>query len=222
MELLLAIISGLALGVVHAFDVDHIAAVTAFASDHPNPKKAATVGIAWGVGHTTTLILLGGISVLFRFVIPPILESVSELTIGFLLISIGSWVIVDLFRNRRTHLHRHVHDGYEHVHFHSHRKSADHHHRHSMFLVGAAHGFAGTASVMVLVPVTLSQSVATAAGYLILFGIGTVVAMGCIALIVGSAAQRVRSTRLLPFLRLASGVASLAIGCVWIGQRILS
>lgn len=221
MELLLALISGLALGVVHAFDADHIAAVTAFAGDHPNPKKATTIGIAWGLGHTVSLILLGALSVIFRFIIPPVLESVAELTTGFLLIAIGLWVMVDLFRNRSIHVHHHIHDGFEHVHFHSHRKRADHHHRHSMFLVGAAHGFAGTASIMVLVPVTLSQSVLTAASYLLLFGTGTVIAMGCIALIVGSTAQRMRSTRLLPILRFGSGVASVAIGCLWIGERFL-
>ncbi len=222
MELLLPIMSGLALGVIHAFDVDHIAAVTAFASSNPRPKKAAALGIAWGLGHTGSLVLLGGISAVFRFVIPPVIETVAELAIGLLLIAIGSWVLLDLFRKRQIHVHRHVHDGYEHIHFHSHKATPEHRHRHSLFLVGAAHGIAGTASVMVLIPVTLSHSIFSAALYLALFGVGTVVAMGSIAFMVGTAARKVDTVRLLPALRFASGAASLMIGLLWIGQRILS
>ena len=127
-------------------------AVTAFTSKHPHGKKAAKFGLMWGLGHTTTLLLFGGISVALKFAIPPLLESIAEFAVGALLIVIGIWVLRDILQGKQIHIHTHTHDGFEHIHFHSHEHEAHHRHSHSMFLVGAAYGFAGTAAVLVIVP----------------------------------------------------------------------
>lgn len=219
MDLFLAVTGGFTLGCLHAFDVDHIAAVTAFASKHPNARRASLFGIYWGLGHTATLLVLGGLSVALRFVIPQALSSAAEILVGVLLMAIGLWVLRDFVRGTKVHVHKHTHDGVEHVHFHSHAKGDDHRHRHSMFFVGAAHGFAGTAAVMVIIPITITQSLSVALIYLMLFGIGTMTAMGLFAYVLGSVAQKAGSERAIAIIQALAGSLSLILGIVWIGKR---
>jgi len=221
MDLVFAVAGGFTLGCLHALDVDHVAAVTAFASKHPSARRATWFGVYWGLGHTATLIILGGLSLALKFAIPPAVSSAAELLVGFLLISIGAWVLRGFFRGRRIHLHRHTHDGVEHVHFHSHADGGDHRHLHSMFFVGAAHGFAGTAAVMVLIPITITQSLGFALIYLILFGIGTMSAMGLFAYLLGNMTQRAGSEKILAVVQAAAGSLSLIIGVLWLGERFL-
>jgi len=222
MELVLALFSGLLLGTLHAFDPDHIATVTAFSSKYPEPRKAAFFGIAWGFGHSTTLLLFGVTAVAFRFVIPPLVESVAEMVVGGLLVAIGIWVLADILRKKSVHIHKHTHDGVEHVHFHSHAAENHHRHRHSMFMVGAAHGLAGTASVLVLIPLALGQSLITAAVYLVLFGLGTVIAMGLFAYLLGSLSRLAHMKRVLPLLQSMAGLASICIGLIWISNSLFT
>ena len=219
MDLFLAVTGGFTLGCLHAFDVDHIAAVTAFASKHPNARRASLFGIYWGLGHTATLLVLGGLSVALRFVIPQALSSAAEILVGVLLMAIGLWVLRDFVRGTKVHVHKHTHDGVEHVHFHSHAQGDDHRHRHSMFFVGAAHGFAGTAAVMVIIPITITQSLSVALIYLMLFGIGTMTAMGLFAYVLGSVAQKAGSERAIAIIQALAGSLSLILGIVWIGKR---
>ncbi|MEX2115738.1 MAG: sulfite exporter TauE/SafE family protein [Bacteroidota bacterium] len=222
MDLVLALFSGLILGTLHAFDPDHIAAVTAFSSKHPEPRKAAVFGITWGFGHSTTLVLFGLTAVAFRFVIPPLIESVAEGIVGGLLVAIGVWVLSDILKKKRMHIHKHTHDGIKHIHLHSHAIESHHRHRHSMFMVGAAHGLAGTASVLVLIPLALGQSLITAAAYLLLFGLGTTIAMGLFAYLLGSLSHLAHVKRILPVLQGMAGLASICIGILWISNSLFS
>jgi sulfite exporter TauE/SafE len=220
MELILPILAGFVLGCVHAFDVDHVVAVTAFASKHPDARASARFGFLWGLGHTTTLLVVGLLSVAFRFVIPSAVESFAELLVGILLVVIGIWVLRSVLLKQGVHIHKHEHDGVEHVHIHAHREHTDHRHAHSMFLVGATHGFAGSAAVMVVVPVALSQSLTGAGFYLALFGIGTMVAMSLFAFMIGQVTRSLRGEQTLRVFRGVSGLASLFIGLVWIGGAL--
>ncbi|GJQ21298.1 MAG: hydantoin utilization protein A [Bacteroidia bacterium] len=222
MEFTFALVSGFVLGTIHAFDADHITAVTAFSGKAADARKAAFYGVVWGLGHSAVLIVFGLVIMAFRFVIPPFIESVSEAVIGLMLVGIGAWVLAGLFRRRKIHIHRHEHDGVEHIHFHSHFQKADHRHRHSMFLVGAAHGLAGTASVLVLVPITLSQSLLASAAFLLLFGVGTMTAMGIFAYLLGSVARMAAAGRLLPVFEGAAGIASIGVGALWITNAVSS
>lgn len=221
MEFLLALMSGFILGTLHAFDADHLTAVTAFSGKAPSARRAALYGVLWGLGHTAMLFLFGVVAIAFRFVIPPMIETASEAIVGALLVGIGIWVLRGVLRSRRIHIHRHEHDGVEHVHFHSHQAASDHRHGHSMFLVGAAHGLAGTASVLVLIPITLSQSIMTAGSYLLVFGIGTMTAMGVFAYLLGSVARLAAAGRLLPIIQGVAGAASIGVGLLWISNSLL-
>lgn len=221
MEILLPIVAGFTLGCIHAFDADHIVAVTAFASKTRNALAAAKFGFLWGLGHTATLVLLGLLSLTFRVMIPPLVESIAEIAVGLLLVAIGVWVLRGVAQRHRLHIHRHTHDGTTHVHLHSHAKSEDHRHSHSMFLVGATHGFAGTASVLVMIPVAMTQTVSFAALYLVLFGVGTILAMSLFAFTIGQMSARIDSARTVPIVQSLSGVLSIGVGCLWIGEKLL-
>ena len=221
MELLFALLSGFTLGTLHAFDADHLTAVTAFSSGHIESRKAAAFGILWGLGHSATLFLFGLLAIAFRFVIPPLVESVAEAGVGIVLVGIGAWVLRSVFRQKSIHLHKHTHDGIEHVHFHSHEHGVHHRHRHSMVLVGAAHGLAGTASVLVLIPVTMSDSVLSAVIYLLVFGLGTMAAMGIFAYFFGFVSRLAHAGHVLPILRGVAGVASIVVGLVWISSALI-
>jgi len=88
-----------------------------------------------------------------------------------------------------------------------------------MFLIGATHGFAGTASLMVIVPLTVTTSLYTAAVYLILFGIGTIVAMGTLAYFMGKLATSMKERKVLPRVQAIAGVVSIFVGLLWIGHQ---
>jgi len=221
MEFLLALVGGLTLGSVHAFDVDHVAAVSAFASKEPDPRKTVWFGVIWGLGHTVTVLLFGGLSVALKFIIPPIIGSIAEIAVGLFLIGIGIWVLRDIMRKKHVHVHKHTHDGVEHFHFHSHEHAADHRHKHSMFLVGATHGLAGTASVMVIIPITLSQSLLTSVLYLLLFGAGTIISMGAFAYMLGTVSKIARGRNLLQYIRGIAAAASLVVGILWVGEAMV-
>lgn len=220
MDLLLPVIAGFVLGCLHAFDVDHVVAVTALTSKHPQHRKAAAFGFLWGVGHTVALMVFGLITLALKIVIPPLVESLAELSVGLMLVGVGVWVLKDVITKKRIHIHTHSHDGIEHAHFHSHEQTHEHTHKHSMFLIGATHGLAGTASVMVLIPITLTQSLVVAGLYLLLFGVGTIAAMMLFAYVLGRFSSTALMQQALPAFQGIAGMASIAIGSVWIGNQI--
>lgn len=219
-ELLLVIIAGLTLGSLHALDADHISAVSVFVSRNPQPRKAMMFGIRWAMGHTTTLFIFGLLSIGLKLVITPSVQAMAEIAVGLILIVLGGWAIRGVFRSERIHIHRHAHDGVEHMHFHSHAERYDHHHTHSMFLVGAMHGFAGTASVLVIIPIAFVSSLLTASLYILLFGIGTMVAMAFFSYILGNIIQAVKLKGAVLWIQGIAGAVSLCIGCVWILERL--
>jgi high-affinity nickel permease len=220
MELLLAMVGGLTLGCLHAFDVDHIAAVTVFVSKNPNPRHAAALGVRWGMGHTLTVFVLGVLSTALRFIIPPDVQSLAEILVGLLLVTIGVWVLWDLLKRCRVHIHKHTHDGVEHMHFHSHEYQSDHRHKHSLFFIGPAHGFAGTASLMVIVPLAVTTSLYVIAAYLVVFGIGTIITMGVLAYFMGKLVTSVEKQNILWWVQATAGAVSLCVGILWIGYQV--
>lgn len=223
MELFLALFSGIALGCLHAFDIDHIVAVSAFTDRQANRWSAARMGAMWGLGHTAVLLVVGSILVIFRLSIPQIIQDGSELLVGVLLVVLGIWTIRGVMKKRRIHIHTHEHDGAQHVHFHSHHGDADHthSHTHSLFALGAVHGFAGTGSIVVLIPVSFAESWIPGMTFLTVFGIGSMISMAAFSLILSAVANTSRSERLLTSVQGFAGLASLAVGILWIAERFM-
>jgi ABC-type nickel/cobalt efflux system permease component RcnA len=225
MGLLVALASGFTMGCLHAFDADHIAAVSALSSHAQRAWTAVRLGLAWGLGHSVILILVGGTIVLFRWSVPEVLQEWAEAGVGVLLVVLGLWNLWQVRRALHQHVHHHTHDGADHVHVHSHEDGPvhehEHHHHHTMLAIGAAHGLAGTGAVVVLVPLALSQSPISALTFLACFGAGTMLAMAAFSYLLNAAVRAARSIRTLTILRALAGCASLVIGAIWISERIL-
>jgi sulfite exporter TauE/SafE len=177
---------GFLLGLRHALDTDHLAAVSTVLAERPSLLASSAVGLYWGVGHTFTLLLVGSIVLFWGVHIPAEFEFVAESGVGVLLIVLGGMLALKLYRER-WHVHSHHHDGEPHVHFHSHQRQDDHRHRHWIaesirpFCIGMAHGLAGSAALMLMI-LTTTTDVAAGLLSIFIFGLGSIVGMMVIGL----------------------------------------
>ncbi len=216
---------GLLLGVEHAFDADHVMAVSTMVSQHRSLPRTSLVGIIWGLGHTTTLFLVGLVVILFKVTIPDRLALSMELAVGLVLVTLGGSVVKGYVAGR-VHAHTHRHGDTVHVHFHSHAASQEHDHAHPLpdhrrtLIVGMIHGLAGSAALMLLVLATI-RTPALGLLYILIFGLGSILGMLGISTLLGLPFVLTidRSTGIHRTLRLAVGSASIAYG-VWIMTHV--
>lgn len=172
---------GFLLGLRHALDADHLAAVSTVLAERPSMRASGLVGFWWGVGHTLTLMLVGAVVLVSGVHIPEPFALLAESGVGLLLVVLGGTLALKLFRER-WHLHRHVHDGEPHVHLHSHHRREDHAHPHwarqslRPLLIGMAHGIAGSAALM-LVIVSNTSGIGQGLLYIAVFGFGSIAGM---------------------------------------------
>ena len=167
--------TGFILGLQHSLDADHIAAVSSIVSKHKSIKKSTLIGAAWGIGHTTTLLLIGIVVIVLRISIPERISQFFEFVVGLMLLYLGAALLKTIFVDK-VHLHRHDHDGVSHLHLHSHKHSSRHDHLHKPFLVGIVHGMAGSAGIMLLILATMN-SVTEGLLFTLTFGIGSILGM---------------------------------------------
>jgi high-affinity nickel permease len=214
--LLATLILGFVLGLRHALDADHVVAVSTMVSQYRSPLKAAVVGAFWGIGHTGTLLLVGVAVIVFKLAIPPRLASGMEFLVGVMLFVLG---IQNLWRYRsERHTHLHQHGEVVHTHEHLHQPSgeqAQHHPlpQHRSLFLGMVHGLAGSAALMLLVLGTI-QSPAEGLGYILIFGVGSIVGMMLISTLIGLPFA-LSSRRFAAFndrIRLLTGALSVAFG----------
>jgi hypothetical protein len=172
---------GLMLGLRHALDTDHLAAVSTVLAQRPSLRSSGMIGFSWGLGHTVVLLLVGAVVLMVRVPIPEPFAVAAEFGVGAMLVFLGGILGVRLVRER-WHVHAHDHDGGQHVHLHSHALSEDHGHGHwwrdsiRPFCIGMAHGLAGSAALLLMV---LSSAPSVSAGlmYIAVFGLGSIVGM---------------------------------------------
>ena len=177
---------GFLLGLRHALDADHLAAVSTVLAQRPSLRASGAVGLWWGIGHTLTLLIVGSVVLALGIHIPPEFELIAESGVGVLLIVLGATLAVKLYRER-WHMHSHRHDGDAHLHLHSHRRQDDHRHRHWMadsvrpLCIGMAHGLAGSAALMLLILAT-TQELGPGLLSIAVFGLGSIAGMMAIGL----------------------------------------
>ncbi len=223
MESIYVWIAGFLLGLKHALDPDHVAAVSAIVSRHRSPVHSALAGLFWGIGHTGTLLAAALIIMVLGVSVPPLLERWFEFFVGVLLIGLGVSVVRRAVKYR-LHIHRHRHDGRIHVHFHTHGEDEahllDHAHEHGRsVLVGMAHGLAGSAGLMLLM---VSQVDTVWAGliYVMVFGVGSIIGMVVFG---GVISWPLRASSDLPrvnaLMRFVVGLGSLAMGLLIIANN---
>jgi ABC-type nickel/cobalt efflux system permease component RcnA len=184
---------GFLLGMQHALEADHVAAVSSIAARRTDVADVVKHGLTWGIGHTLTLLAFAGFALGLGHAIPEYFARSVETAVGIMLVGLGAHVLWRLWRDR-VHFHKHSHgDGMVHVHAHSHagetvpHTRAPHAHGHGFrwrtLLVGLMHGMAGSAALLVLA-VSQAPSVAVGLGYVALFGIGSMVGMGALSTVI--------------------------------------
>lgn len=224
---------GFLLGMQHALEADHIAAVSSIAARRSNVSDIVKHGLTWGLGHTITLFIFAGAAILLGHAIPEHLASPLETAVGVMLVGLGAHVLWRLWRDR-VHFHQHRHgDGTAHLHLHSHagdsvphqRSHHDHQHgfRWRSLLVGLMHGMAGSAALLVLVVTQLATPVQGLL-YVLLFGIGSMLGMGALSMVI--AVPLAVSARWLTWanrgLQAIVGVVTIGIGAMTIYSTALS
>jgi high-affinity nickel permease len=205
----------------HAFDRDHVAAVTHFISLEPDPLKSAWFGFRWALGHALTVLALGSLILLLHLKFDPAFERYAELAVGTTLIALGVWRLALLVQERR-HVHRHAHRRQEHTHPHSHEIGRAHVHRFAPTLVGMVHGASGTAEVFVLLPITLISTTWLAYLYIGLFSLGCAATMSGYGYVVGRFYRRANQTgqRIYRTLVVLTSTSGLVLGLVWILKNL--
>jgi ABC-type nickel/cobalt efflux system permease component RcnA len=245
---------GFFLGMRHATDPDHVIAVSTIVSRERSMRAAAWTGALWGVGHTVTILAVGGGIVVFGLVIPPRVGLGMEFSVAIMLVLLGILTLTGVTRrvdearsgtshagaHDDRHAHLHAHGDYVHGHVHGHAPAAHGHAEDATpqarldrtfgrcgayrmvrpLIVGLVHGLAGSAAVALLVLAAIRDPW-WAAGYLLVFGVGTIAGMMLItvALALPFAVTAQRFAGLNRHLATASGILSLAFG-LWMAYQI--
>jgi high-affinity nickel-transport protein len=187
---------GFVLGMRHATDPDHVVAVTTIVTDERSLRRASGIGAVWGIGHSITILAVGGAIVVFRLVIPPRLGLLLEFCVAVMLILLGMLTLSGRRIGSATNMARPL-------------------------VVGIVHGLAGSAFVALLVLAAVPGAVLQLL-YLALFAAGTIAGMALITIVVAlpSAVTARRFVRMQGYLRVASGVASLAFGVLLVQRGV--
>jgi len=220
---------GFLLGMRHAMETDHLAAVASLATRSHSVGETIRQGAVWGMGHTLTLFVFGSLVLLLDSIMPETLAQALEFAVGLMLVGLGADVLRRLLRERiHFHVHRHA-NGTLHLHAHSHAGESGHpalhQHRHvhnkgfplRALLVGVMHGMAGSAALTLLTLQTV-QSPLTGMVYIALFGIGSIAGMAALSAII-AVPLRYSATGLTWLhngLRAVIGVITLVVGGVMV------
>ena len=180
------------LGLRHASDPDHLAAVTtliAAEKDRERIGRAGFMGLLWGLGHGTTLVLIGLPLVLVGTELPEVVQQAAETLIGAVIVLLAVRLLLR-WRRGLYHVHTHSHDeeGAPHRHVHSHRRNPSHEHAHTLsqrsplsaYGIGLVHGIGGSGGLTLLLLSTISDPTEAAAA-LLLFASGTAGSMALLS-----------------------------------------
>jgi len=217
LELLTSSGFGSLLGMRHALEPDHLAAVSTLVSRERSGFKAALLGAYWGLGHTLSLVVVGAALVLLRAEMPRRAVDFFEFIVALMLIALGIRAIVDAVRPRhsdpaRAHRRRFV--------AHQHAGGPAHVHIGSWtfaqrpLLIGAVHGLAGSGALTALVLTTL-PTLGAQLTYMALFGLGSTIGMAALSGVLGWPLARLGANR-----NLARGL-SMLVGCLSAGLGVI-
>lgn len=216
---------GVAIGVSHALEPDHLAAVSTMVTNEKRPWRALGLGLSWGLGHAAALFAVMVAIWVFGWRAPAALEGWLEGAVGIMLIGLG---VANLVRARRAmtsgpafeHAHggrRHTHTG-EQGHVHVGRLAL----ATRSLMIGMLHGLAGSGGLALLVA-TKASTPGGALAYAAAFGVGAMVSMGLVTMVVCLGLFRLVAWRA-PFGRAVvalSGLGAIAIGTWWTYRAVM-
>jgi ABC-type nickel/cobalt efflux system permease component RcnA len=197
----LVLVVALLLGLRHASDPDHLAAVSTLIASEPEDgaRRAGRLGLAWGLGHALTLAVFGLPIVLFHAYLPEGVQRGAEALVGLMIMFLAVRLLLR-WRRGGFHAHRHRHGEIEHRHLHPHEDVHEHEHEHvpeerlgrsplQAFGIGLVHGMGGSAGVGVVLLATIPVQ-AEAVAALVVLAIGTALSMTTLSSLFGYAITR--------------------------------
>ena len=215
---LIAAALGIAQGARHALEPDHLAAVSTLAQERPGPRGGFLVGASWGVGHTLSLLLVGGTLAAFEAELPVRAAAIFELLVAVMLVVLGVRAVwLSLQEGRAGHEHAHRHGPMQHVH------AAPVAHLHAgrwtlstrPLVIGMVHGLAGSGAISALVLARL-PGVASRLMFIALFGLGSILAMAAMSAVAGAPLVGLRRAPVWAArLMLTAGLMSVGLGLWW-------
>ena len=229
MELFGLLVIGFFIGVSHAMEADHLAAIATMNQSGRGLRFMLKRGFVWGVGHGVALLTICGLVIIAGGSIDQLVEAWLELLVAVMIVGLGINTLHKMIK-QRIHFHMHQHDGHAHLHAHSHAKDSvktphhqiAHDHRHPKqghwlaLFVGLLHGAAGSGALLVLV-VAATHSIFEALVYIMLFALGAIFGMALLSVIISmpiSAAQ-LQAGRINRIV-----MVSLAGFCFWTGGHL--
>jgi len=193
-------------GVRHALEPDHFAAVATLISSERSSLRAAFLGIYWGLGHTLAIVIAGTAFVLLQAEMPVRASSVVDLLVPVMLIALGVRAILQAARSGpegKTQLQRRTSGAQGHVGV------------LRPLLVGAIHGLAGSGALTALVLTTLPSS-ASRFAYVVLFGVGSTLSMAAMSGLLGWPLARLGTHHVVArSIIFVVGFGSAALGVAW-------
>ena len=218
---------GFVLGLQHATEADHLAAVSTIVSEKKNLLTASFVGGLWGIGHTISLFVVGVLVIFLKLELSETTQARLEACVGLMLVLLGLNVLRKLIRGEKIHMHVHEHDGHRHTHVHTHegKPVEPSHHRLSprSVVVGMIHGLAGSGAFMLFVLPSI-PSTTLALAYIIIFGIGSIGGMMAMSFLIGLPFYFTagRFDTLNRGIRLIAGIFSLGLGFSIIYEKLIA
>jgi len=218
---------GFVLGLKHAIEADHVAAVSTIASEQRSLLGSSLVGALWGIGHTISLLAAAALIVLLHIEISDRVSLGLEFMVGLMLIILGVNALRKLLRGGHLHMHVHQHGGRQHVHPHIHAgRQLDGRSHHGLklqrrpLIIGMIHGLAGSGALMLLVLSTIRQPV-VGLFYVLIFGVGSTGGMMLMSALVGLPAKLTaqRFSRANAILRAGAGAFSIVLGSIIVYQN---
>ncbi|BCM89324.1 hypothetical protein IAD21_01170 [Abditibacteriota bacterium] len=219
---ILLLLGALGFGIAHAFEPDHMAAVSTFVAGRPKPREAALFGVRWAIGHGLSLFVIGSLLFVLKRAAeksqPELFASgVLDRFVGLVLVGLGVWTLFQVVSSRasNSHAHGHFHDGHYHTHD---AQEGAHEHTHMGGLaslgMGMLHGAAGTGAFIGQTVVSLSSSYGFVFLYTLLFSIGVLFSMGVYAGALGGLITTFekRGAQALAGARIVTAVLTCAIG----------
>ena len=195
---------GFLLGLRHAMEADHLAAIATIVTERRSLLSSSLVGAFWGLGHTLALLIAGVGVLLLRYQLTDRTAHALEMGVGIMLVFLGADVLRTLLRRGASHTHAHAAVGP--------RSHAGGWHVSRPLLVGMVHGLAGSAPLLLLTLTVLSSPV-EAFSYIAVFGVGSIMGMTIMSLLVSVPARlTVQFARTNLALRGFSGLFSVGLG----------
>ena len=226
-----ALLLGLLLGMRHAMESDHVAAVATLTAGNTSLRRSLLLGAVWGLGHTATLLVVCTAVLLADAAVPQEIAHLLEGAVGIMLLGLG-FDLLRRLRQARIHVHAHTHaDAGLHLHMHSHRgepasRAISHDHGHPRgfpmraLAVGMMHGLAGSAALMVLAFARFASPLSGLV-YILVFGAGSIAGMAVLSLAIAVPLRWTSRSfgRLNQVLQGAAALCAIGIGAALIAEQ---